>query len=81
MKNLMRNAADLAGPGTILSMISDEASAALRSLVPGATDIADALDSHYGKGKWFLFWDEDLRGRPVRGTISLAYGKQTLIVG
>jgi hypothetical protein len=81
LKNLMLNTADLAGPGTILGMISDEASAALTSLAPGAIDIAAALDRHYGKGKWFLFWDEDLRGRPVRGTISLAYGKETLIVG
>jgi hypothetical protein len=81
MKNLMLDAADVAGPGTILGMISDEASAALMSLAPDATDIAAALDRHYGRGKWFLFWDEDLRGRPVRGTISLAYGKQTLVVG
>jgi hypothetical protein len=81
MKNLRRDTLDLAGPGTILDMISEEASAALRSLLPGANDIAAALDRHYGKGKWFLFWDEDLRGRPVRGTISLAYGNQTLIVG
>ncbi len=81
MKTLTPNPTDFAGPSAILGLISEEASIALRSLVPGADDISAALDEHYGKGKWFLFWDEDLRGRPIRGTISLAYGKETLVVG
>jgi hypothetical protein len=81
VKNLTPNPTDFAGPSTILGLISEEASAALQSLVPGAADIGAALDEHYGKGKWFLFWDEDLRGRPIRGTISLAYGNETLVVG
>jgi hypothetical protein len=81
MKNLPLNPTDLAGTESVLGLISKEAVTALESLAPGVTDIAAALDRTYGRGKWFLFWDEDLRGRPVRGTISLAYGKNTLIVG
>ena len=42
--------------------------------------IAQALDTAFGAGRWFLFWDEDLTGRPIRGTISLAFGKETLVV-
>jgi hypothetical protein len=81
MKNTIPNVADLATPGAVLALVSAHASAALKGLVPGKIDVAAALDTAYGKGKWFLFWDEDLRGRPIRGTISLAFGKQTLIVG
>lgn len=81
MKNLPTKPIDLAGPGAILALISEEASKALAGLVPGAANIGDALDRYYGKGKWFLYWDEDLRGNPIRGTIALAFGKETLIVG
>ena len=81
MKNLPLNPTDLAGSEAVLGLISREAARALEGLVPGVTDIAAALDRAYGRGKWFLFWDEDLSGRPVRGTISLAYGKKTLVVG
>ncbi len=81
MKNLNLNPTDLAGSEAVLGLISREAVSALAGLVPGVTDIAATLDRHYGRGKWFLFWDEDLGGRPVRGTISLAYGKKTLVVG
>lgn len=81
MKNRKINPADLAGSRAILDLVAKEATDALRNLLPGTTDVATALDAHYGQGKWFLFWDEDLGGRPVRGTISLAFGKQTLIVG
>jgi hypothetical protein len=81
MKHLTPNPADLASPGAILALVSETASSALSSLVPGAADLGAALDRAYGKGGWFLFWDEDLRGRPIRGTISLAYGQETLIVG
>lgn len=81
MMNKQINPADLASPGAILALVSEEASVALSSLVPGAADIGAALDRAYGKGGWFLFWDEDMRGRPIRGTISLAYGNETLVVG
>ncbi len=81
MKNLNINPTDLAGSEAVLGLFSKEAVSALASLMPGVTDITSALDLHYGRGKWFLFWDEDLGGRPVRGTISLAYGMKTLVVG
>jgi hypothetical protein len=81
MKNLFLNPNDLAGPAAVLGVVSKEATSALQSLVPGVPDMAAALDRHYGRGKWFLFWDEDTSGRPVRGTISLAYGKETLVIG
>ena len=73
--------ADLAPPGAILALKSEMASAALSNLTPFDKAIGDALDRVYGAGKWFMFWDEDLGGRPIRGTISLAFGQQTLVIG
>lgn len=81
MKNLTLNPTDLAAPGAILALVSEEASRALASLSPESADLGAALDRTYGKGGWFLFWDEDLRGNPIRGTITLAYGRESLIVG
>jgi hypothetical protein len=81
MKNAAITPTDLASPAAILSLVSEAATDALTSLVPGVADLARTLDQAYGKNGWFLFWDEDLRGRPVKGTITLAYGKDTLIVG
>lgn len=81
MKHQLINPADVASPGAILALVSDTASRALTSLVPDAADIGAALDRAYGKGGWFLYWDEDLRGQPIRGTITLAYGRETLVVG
>lgn len=80
MKNIAINPADLAPLGSILALVSADAATALASLHAGKP-MADALDRTYGKGKWFVFWDEDLRGRPVRGTISLAFGRETLVIG
>lgn len=80
MKHTNPNAADLAPLGAILALVSEEAATALATLM-GSGDIADALNRHYGRGNWFVFWDEDLAGRPIRGTISLAYGKKTLVIG
>lgn len=67
--------------GAIRAMMSDAASAALKALKPFDFAVEDALDSVYGKGRWFLFWDEDLTGAPIRGTISLAFGRDTLVIG
>ena len=81
MKQQAINPADLVSPGAILALVSDTASTALTALVPDAADIGAALDRAYGRNGWFLYWDEDLRGQPVRGTITLAYDRQTLVVG
>jgi hypothetical protein len=81
MKHTKLNPADLAPLGAILALVSEEAATALATLM-GSGDIADALNRHYGRGNWFVFWDEDLSGQPIRGTISLAYGKNnTLVIG
>jgi hypothetical protein len=80
MRHTAPNPADLAPLGTILALVADEAATALASLL-GGVDLANALDRYYGKGNWFVFWDEDLAGKPIRGTISLAYGKETLVIG
>lgn len=67
--------------GAIRAVMSDAASAALKALRPFDFAIEEALDCAYGAGRWFLYWDEDLSGRPIRGTIMLAYGRDTLVVG
>jgi hypothetical protein len=72
---------DLAPAGAILALKCETAAAALAALLPNDAYLGAALDRTYGKGNWFLFWDEDLSGKPIRGTISLAYGKETLVVG
>jgi ribosomal protein L35AE/L33A len=43
-------------------------------------EIVDAFDRAFGEAGWFLFWDEDMSGKPIRGTISLAFGTETLVV-
>jgi ribosomal protein L35AE/L33A len=43
-------------------------------------EIVDAFDRAFGETGWFLFWDEDMSGKPIRGTISLAFGTETLVV-
>ncbi|WP_374625061.1 hypothetical protein [Devosia sp.] len=67
--------------GAIRALISSEAAQALSRLRPFDFAVEDALDKAYGKGQWFMYWDEDLRGRPIRGTISLAFGRETLVIG
>jgi hypothetical protein len=67
--------------GAIRAATTEAASLALKALKPFDFAVDQALDSAYGRGNWFLYWDEDLRGRPVRGTITLAYGHKTLVVG
>ena len=67
--------------GAIRAVMSDAASAALAALKPFDFAVEVALDRAYGAGRWFLYWDEDLAGRPIRGTITLAYGRDTLVVG
>ena len=73
--------ADFAPAGPILALKSEMDSAALANPTPFDRAFGQALDRVYGAGKWFMFWDEDLRGKPIRGTISLAYGNETLVIG
>lgn len=73
--------ADLAPPGAILALKSEMASAALAEMMPFDKAIGEALDRVYGPGNWLMFWDEDLGGKPIRGTITLAFGNETLVIG
>lgn len=81
MHQSILTAATTATGGAIRAVMSDAASAALAALHPFDFSVELALDRTYGAGRWFLYWDEDLGGRPIRGTITLAYGSETLVVG
>ena len=67
--------------GAIRAATREAAAIALKALKPFDFAVEKALDATYGAGNWFLYWDEDLKGRPIRGTITLAYGVETLVVG
>ncbi len=67
--------------GAIRAVMSDSASSVLKALEPFYIAIEAALDRSYGAGRWFVYWDEDLRGLTIRGTITLAYGHETLVIG
>ena len=73
--------AELAPPGAILALRIEMAAAGLANASPFDRAIFEALDREYGEGNWALFWDEDLAGRPIRGSISVAYGAETLVIG
>jgi hypothetical protein len=81
LKHVATHPRDLAPSETVLSLLAKDAATALATVLPGGA-LAAALDRYYGKGKWFVCWDEDLRGKPIAGTISLAYGKnESLTIG
>ncbi|MGV3490493.1 MAG: hypothetical protein ACO1OG_04145 [Devosia sp.] len=67
--------------GAIRAATSEAAAVALKTLKPFDFAVEAALDATYGAGNWFLYWDEDLRGKPIKGTITLAYGQTTMVVG
>lgn len=67
--------------GAIRAATTEAAAVALMALKPFDYALEQALDASYGAGNWFVYWDEDLGGRPIRGTVTLAYGHETLIVG
>jgi len=67
--------------GAIRAATSETAALVLKTLKPFDYALDQALDAAYGAGHWFVYWDEDLRGHPIPGTITLAYGQETLVVG
>jgi hypothetical protein len=67
--------------GAIRAATSEAAAVALKALKPFDFAVESAMDAKYGAGNWFLYWDEDLRGHPIKGTITLAYSDKTLVVG
>lgn len=72
----------LTAAGSVIRAATHEAAAvALKAVKPFDFAMETALDATYGAGNWFVYWDEDLRGRPIRGTITIAYADKTLVVG
>ena len=67
--------------GAIRAVMSDSFTSVLKAREPFDIAIEAALDRACGAGRWFVYWDEDLSGQPIRGTITLAYGHETLVIG
>jgi hypothetical protein len=61
--------------------ITDVSVAGLIDAAAIAVAVETELDRTFGPGHWSLTWDEDLAGRPVRGTIRLEIAGDSLIVG
>jgi hypothetical protein len=61
--------------------ITDVSVAGLIDAAAVAVAVETELDRAFGPGHWSLTWDEDLAGRPVRGTIRLEIAGDSLIVG
>jgi len=81
MQHATLKAAEAIGGGAIRAMLSHEA--AHRMVGAGILDtpLVSALDRAYGAHGWFVFWDEDLAGHAIPGTITLSFGGETLVVG
>lgn len=74
-------AAQPAPSAAILAFNAETASAMLARMSPEDRALGDAFDAHYGKGNWFITWDEDLCGKPIRGTVAIGHGKDVVIIG
>jgi hypothetical protein len=67
--------------GAIRAMLSDEAAHLMARTSAVEAQLVVALDRTYGEHGWFMYWDEDLNGHPIPGTMTLSFGKETLVVG
>jgi hypothetical protein len=67
--------------GAIRAVLSDEAAHLMARSSAVDAQLVVALDRQYGEHGWFMSWDEDLTGRPIRGTMTLCFGGETLVVG
>ena len=67
--------------GAIRAMLADEAAHLMARTSAVDAQLVTALDAQYGEHGWFMYWDEDLSGRPITGTITLCFGGETLVVG
>jgi hypothetical protein len=65
----------------IRAMLSDEAAHLMARSSAVDAQLVVALDAEYGEHGWFMYWDEDLGGQPIRGTVTLCFGGETLVVG
>ncbi len=66
---------------TIRALLSDEAAHLMARTSAVEAQLVLALDREYGEHGWFMYWDEDLAGHPIRGTMTLCFGGETLVVG
>jgi hypothetical protein len=73
--------AETANGGAIRAMLSDDAARLIARSSPADAQLVRALDRQYGEHGWFMYWDEDLSGHPIRGTRTLYFGGETLVVG
>jgi len=67
--------------GAIRAMLSDEAAHLMARSSAVEAQLVVALDAQYGEHGWFMSWDEDLAGQPIRGTMTLCFGGESLVVG
>jgi hypothetical protein len=67
--------------GTIQAILSEEAAHLMARTSAVDALLVLALDREYGEHGWFMCWDEDLAGHPIRGTMTLCFGAETLVVG
>ena len=73
--------AETVSGGAIRAMLSDEAAHLMARSSAVEAQLVIALDREYGEHGWFMYWDEDLAGQPIRGTMTLSFGSETLVVG
>jgi hypothetical protein len=73
--------AETVSGGNIRAMLSDEAAHLMARSSAVEAQLVLALDREYGEHGWFMYWDEDLGGHPIRGTMTLCFAGQTLVVG
>ncbi len=73
--------AETTSGGAIRAMLADEAAHLMARSSAVDASLVVALDAQYGEHGWFMYWDEDLAGRPIAGTITLCFGGETLVVG
>lgn len=81
MRHASLNPAETINGGAIRAMLSDEAAHMMARSSAVEAELVLALDREYGEHGWFLYWDEDLSGHPIRGTMTLCFGSETLVVG
>lgn len=73
--------AEITAGGAIRAMLSEEAAHLMARSSAVDARLVVALDAEYGEHGWFVYWDEDLAGQPIRGTVTLCFGGETLVVG
>jgi hypothetical protein len=81
MHQLQRSPVETTVAGAIRPLLSDEAAHLMARSSLLEAQLVVALDAEYGEHGWFMTWDVDLSGQPIRGTVTLCFGGETLVVG